>query len=134
MKIVTKYQADDGREFSSERLCLEHERRCGLANDATNAFEAGATLRDAYAIFGREPHQSEAAFAFITKETKLTISHWQCCDRPVYSVQHFDADGRVWVAGNGGWSGWYGAWVWPDDLVRYAEGTPEIAKAMRGAA
>ncbi len=134
MKIVTKYVADDGREFYFERLCLEHEDRCRLANEATVSFERGATLREAYAICGRDAHPQEAVFAFITKDTKIKISHWQCCESAVYSVSHFDPDGRVYVAGSGGWSGRYGAWVWPDDLVRYAEGTSEIAESMRGAA
>ena len=130
MRTEIRYIADDGREFSTESMCLDYESRLALANAATAAFERGATLREAYAIMGREACPAEDVFAHITKDTLLTISHWQCQDKPAYSVLRFDADGRVFVGGYGGWSGWYGGWVWPGDLVRYALGTPELAKAI----
>ena len=44
----------------------------------------------------------------ITKNNCFVISYWQCCNKPAYQIVSIESNGRVFLVGKGGWSGYYG--------------------------
>lgn len=125
MKKVIRYQAKDGKEFSTEVSAILWEELINKSNDATEAFQNGATLLEAIEKTGwtRVSIYGEI-LGKITKDTELIISYWQCKEKPGYKVIRFNPEGNFWVHGDAGcWSGSYGANVNLVDLVRYARDT-----------
>jgi len=136
------YQADDGGLFTSEDLCLKHERVCLHTDEANKLFQEGASLAhalDHYRLglgFLPETLSDEdcADLKAINKDTQLIISHWQCRDEPGYKPVRIELDGAIFVYGNAGsWSGPYGGKVKLSDLLRYYRDTKRelAARAKR---
>lgn len=125
MKIITKYQADDGSEFRDERTCLAHESECRRVEGANVLLQSGASLAECLTVAGHPPHESQrAALEQITKDTALIISYWQCRDQPGYKPCRIELQGRIFVHGDAGsWSGPYGGTMSPRRLIGYWENT-----------
>lgn len=137
-KAVTVYETRDRKHHSEERFAAEWAQWLDDLDAANAMLDAGSSLADAldraeqtvYPYRVGETRADRETLALITRDTKLRISHWQCHDRPCYSIGHIDNQGRVHAGGVGGWSGYYGNPVPVDDLVRYAKDTfrrhPEV--------
>lgn len=65
----------------------------------------------------------------VTAETKLIIEHWQCREKPGYTVRYFTPNRTVYVFGHAGsWSGSYGNDMSILDLADYAKRTAKATK------
>lgn len=47
MKVVTMYEAEDGKQFRHEDQCLRHEEECANLKAANELLNSGATLMQA---------------------------------------------------------------------------------------
>lgn len=43
----------------------------------------------------------------VTKDNCFAISHWQCSDKPAYTIFRISTNGVLKLGGCGNWSGWY---------------------------
>ena len=118
------------REIHNNLVSAEtHQRRLDGAVRATAMLEEGASLGAALRAGGFIGEKSYPELDAVTKGTKLVISHWQCKDTPGYSPCSVDHQGRVWVWGDvGSWTGPYGNWCWPGEIVDYINRALETAK------
>lgn len=129
MKTVTMHEAEDGKLFSTEALCLEYEQQCADLAAANDMLNNGATLMAALT----RAHQTrpwwdaclsledKAILMKITKDTGFVVTHWQGSDKPGYKPCELNHDVLVHLWGDAGsWGGPYGGWVSLADLVRYA--------------
>ena len=132
MKIVTMYEAKDGKQFRDEAQCLEYEQQCDDARAANDMLENGATLMAALTRAnqtrpwwdGGLTLEDKVILMKTTKDTGFAVRHWQCSDKPGYKVRQIDSAGRMHLFGDAGaWSGCYGNWVGLQDLLRYAHQT-----------
>lgn len=129
MKTVTMYEADDGKQFSSEAQCLEYEQQCEDARAASEMLQNGATLMAALTRANQTRPwwasgltlEDKVFLMNATKETGIVVRHWQCSDTPCYKVRQIGNYGRVHLFGD--WGGPYGNWVHLLDLLRYAHQT-----------
>ena len=135
MERVVKYKAIDGALFDDEDLCVRHERWIEDLEVANEMLESGATVwsalvranaRAAYDWAKVCGPSYEEPLSKLTKDTKLTISHWQSQDTPGYSPVRITKRGDVFVFGDAGsWSGPYGDNVSLKDLCRYVAGNKQ---------
>lgn len=129
MKTVTMYEAEDGKQFRTEAMCVEYEQSCADLSAANDMLENGATLMAALT----RAHQTRTwwdsglsledkmVLMNITKDTGFVVSHWQCSDKPGYKPRALNHNIQVMLLGDVGcWSGAYGDWVKLPDLLRYA--------------
>jgi hypothetical protein len=132
MKTVTMYEAEDGKQFSTEAMCVEYEQSCADLSAANDMLENGATLMAALT----RAHQTRGCWDSslsledkvvlmnTTKDTGFVVSHWQCSDKPGYKPYRLNHNVQVKLWGDVGcWSGAYGDWVKLPDLLRYARNT-----------
>ena len=123
VKQVTRWQASDGKEYSSREMAEGWESRVEDASKATDMLRDGSSVTDCLRAISY-PAEIDAVLEAVTKDTKLVISHWQCQDTPGYKPVYFSPDGRVYAYGNAGcWSGAYGADITIAELVCYAKHT-----------
>ena len=130
MKQVIRYEARDGRLFSCEESCVSHER--DLDNiDAANLIlrEGGSVSQALFVARGCDVPilpAWDAVLQTVTRETGISIPHWQCRDEAGYRVVRIESRDRVYVHGDAGsWSGPYGSSVQVGDLVRYVTSSRE---------
>lgn len=123
---IDSWETSDHKTFTSEEYARSHEIAIERARRITEIIAAGDSVVvaldavDRLALYGKDAD----ILALVTKDTGLTISHWQCRYEPGYSVVDCDAYGQWWVGGDAGsWSGGYGARVSTTDLIRYARDT-----------
>jgi len=132
IKTVTRYQTPDGdlhRTPEIAEYCLFESDMLGTCNDMLNA---GKSIADILRHADRKV--PDEILEYVTKDTKLVISYWQCQDTAGYQPCRF-LKGLVgmFVYGNAGcWSGPYGNDVKLSDLVRYAKATPGIGALSIG--
>jgi hypothetical protein len=132
MKTVTMYEADDGKQFRAEVLCLEYEQQCADLAAANDMLDNGSTLMAALT----RAHQTrpwwdsgltledKAILMKTTKDTGFVVKHWQCSDRPGYKPYRLNHAVQVELWGHAGsWRGPYGNWVGLPELLRYARQT-----------
>ena len=126
MKTVTMYEAEDGKRFRTEFLCLEHEQRCRDAQVANDMLEGGATLM---AVLTRANQsrpwwdcelklEDKLILMKATKDTGFVVRHWQCREEQQYKVCRVNNDGHVLLRGDT-----YGCFVSLSELLRYAHQT-----------
>lgn len=119
MKQVIKYQCDHcGDLFNTMEMCIEHEDRHDRINRANQMLKDGHTLIDIQYecnIWYSVPQY----LMNVTKDNCFVVSHWQCCDRPAYSIVDIDMSGRVKLWGCGSWDGYYGQKVTLDSSCLY---------------
>jgi hypothetical protein len=128
MKIVTRYVAEDYEEFSTEHECLEYESKKRkflivvekFFADECNLYEVLECV-DQVKFLDAE---TSDVLKSINKDTIITIRHWQCSDKPKYSVSNLSMDKYGYVTINFGGtshigSGYYSSKVGLSDLVRY---------------
>ncbi len=133
MKEVSRFVAEDGKEFSVKEEALRWDERIIQARAATEAFREGATFLEAverseWAKIDGEEHRE--ILNRITRDTKLIISYLQGRDTPGYKVTRFDTDGSIGVYGDAGsWSGPYGSSLGLFSIIIYAKET--FAEAER---
>lgn len=135
MKIVTMYEAKDGRQFRDETQCVEYEQQCADVDAANDMLDNGATLMAAMTR-AHQTHpwwdsglslEDKVILMNATKDTGFVVSHWQCSDKPEYKPCRLNNAGHVLLWGDaGGWNGTYGNWVGLSDLLRYARNTVRI--------
>lgn len=139
MKLVTKYEAHDGKLFGNEADCLKHEDACASLAAANEMLQNGSTLMESLTCLHRAQvewgnrlsAEDKTCLMRITKDTGFVISHWQCRYEPGYKPCELDLAGRVYLWGNAGsWSGAYGGWCSVDDVLRYAADTVKQASPM----
>lgn len=132
MKVVTMYEAEDGKQFRYEDQCLRHEEECANLKAANELLNSGATLMQALERFHMThkwwdsglTDEDKAVLSRMTKDTGLRVRHWQCSDVAGYKPCELDLGGRVYLWGDAGcWSGPYGGWAQLDCLLRYAHET-----------
>lgn len=108
MKKVIKYKCDYcAHLFSTEELCVEHEEKHSRTDKANQMLSYGCTLKeiqDECNIWYEVPKYLEN----VNKDNCFKISHWQCCDKPVYKITGIGIDGTVSLWGCGSWTGYYG--------------------------
>ena len=72
-----------------------------------------------------------------TKDSLFTISHWQCCDEPTYSVYRVLKNGNVILGGkpyhDREWPGWYSSEISMRNLMRhpYTTDTPRAERPTK---
>lgn len=138
MKVITKYVADDGKEFTNEKQCLEHEYFVQEVAKINIKFENGATLWDCFEdaaklqydgqhLYLENYTEHEVVLRKINKNFKFSIPHWQCVDKPGYDLCAIEYEGyglKFFIFGNAGcWSGPYGGRCKMQDMLRYAQNT-----------
>ena len=132
MKIVTMYEAQDGKLFRNESLCLEYEQRCVDLADANDMLHNGATLMDVLtkanqtrlSFYRHLSPQDKEFLITATKDTGIVVRHWQGSNRPGYKPCQVNDLGQILLHGDiGSWDGPYGNWVELKDLLRYAQET-----------
>ena len=108
MKQVIKYQCEYcGELFDTETRCIDHEDRHLRIDQANQMLREGHTLIDIQ-------HECDIWRAVpthlmnVTKDNCFTISYWQCCDKPAYSIVYINMDGSVKMWGCGSWDGYCG--------------------------
>jgi len=138
LKTITKYVADDGKEFSTEKQCLEHEYFTQEVAKIAAKFERGANLWDCFEeaaelqydgqylyLEGYQEHKE--ILQKIDKNFKFSIPHWQCVEKPGYALHSIEYEGfglKFFIYGNAGsWSGPYGGRCKLQDTLRYAQNT-----------
>ena len=132
MKTATMYEADDGKQFRTEALCLEYDQQCADLAAANEMLDNGASLMAALT----RAHQTRTWWGSgltvedkvilmnTTKRTGFVVIHWQCSNKPGYKPCGLNQAGQVLLWGDAGcWSGPYGNWVSLTDLLRYARNT-----------
>ena len=135
MKVVTKYEANDGELFNYEEDCLRHEKRLEATKKANEMIQQGVDLYDVFDVFydGKWDiytdicDDAKEVFRGFNKDVELIIEHWQCKRTPGYKLCYIDHRGRIYIHGDvGSWSGSYGSWVSSRDLVRYILDTKKM--------
>ena len=133
MKIVTRYESEDGRLFVMEKDCLDHDEKCANFAAANDMLKNGSNLLSVLIRANRTQPWWDDGLTLedmvtlwrITKETGFRVSHWQCRQEPGYKPIRVTLDGEIELWGNAGsWSGPYGGVVTVKDLLRYARATP----------
>ncbi len=141
MRIITMYEAEDGEAFYSEKQCLTHEKALADVRLANQMLKDGCNLFDVLTVAGGDfpstkclSEEDKAILRSMTKDTGVTIEHWQCSDKPAYKAilipypKRGCAGDSVQMHGDvGRWSGPYGSKVTVKDLIRYARATFEKA-------
>lgn len=97
----TKYVALDGTEWDSPGSAAVRNADQARYTKANSMLESGHTVWDCWNLIYPIKHEQYDVLKRVNKDTGLIIAHWQCCDRPVYSVQRFDIDKGVYVWGAG---------------------------------
>lgn len=125
---IDSWETSDHKTWTSEEYAINHEAAIARGLRITEMINAGDSVAVALDEVGHLKFYGKDAdiLAQITKDTGLTIRHWQCRDEPGYSVVDCDAYGQWWIGGDAGsWSGGYGARVSTTDLIRYARDTAD---------
>lgn len=111
MEKITVYKCDYcGKLIDTQEECAKHEQRHRNVEGANEMLRSGATLEEInqrYGIWYSVPEHLKN----VTKDHCFTISHWQCCDKPAYTIKGIGMDGRLYVFGIGSWNGGYGCEV-----------------------
>jgi hypothetical protein len=129
MKIITKYQANDGIEFFNEKSCSDYEDDCNNVAAANEMFKNGANLLDSLIRANQWCAtwdsclniEDKVILLKITKDTGFSIPHWQCSDKPYYKIILIKHNNLFNVFG--GTSNPYGNDVKLSDLLRYYRNT-----------
>lgn len=132
MKIVTMYEAEDGKQFRVESQCSEYEQQRADLAAANDMLNNGATLMAALTRANQtRPRwdsgmnaEDKVILMKTTKETGFVVSHWQCSEKPKYKPSSLNHACQVYLWGDPvHWLGPYGGWVDLADLLRYARNT-----------
>jgi len=140
MEQVTCWRANDGKLFDTEDACRGYEATLRATLSATQLIEAGAPLMLAFDAYYKRcgfPYPTWAdslspdgarLLTKITNKTKISIPHWQCEDRPMFSVVGMNEKGQVYIftapdERDVTWPRPYGNYCSLDDLIRYAVAT-----------
>jgi hypothetical protein len=118
------YEADDGEKFDNKESCERHEVLIARLINANECFKNGATLYRALELLNDNMDnfsiEDKIILMKITKDTGISVPHWQCRDNQGYKPCSLNIDGKVYLFGDSGsWSGPYGEWVKINDLLRY---------------
>lgn len=134
MKVVTVYEASDGKQFSTEFSCLRHEQDLDNTFAANEMLENGATLMSVLTRANQTRPwwdgwltlEDKVILMKTTKDTGFVVRHWQCHEKPIYKVCAIETGGRLYLSGDAeNWCGPYGGWIDLADLLRYARNTLE---------
>jgi hypothetical protein len=108
---VIKYKCEHcGELFDSEQRCISHEDRHTKIHKANEMLNGGCSLKeiqDVLKIWGELPKYLEN----VNKDNCFAISYWQCCDKPAYTIKSVNFSGKLYLAGCGSWSGYYGGYL-----------------------
>lgn len=135
MKVVTMYEANDGKQFSTESSCLGYEQALDDALAANEMLENGATLMSVLTRANQTRPwwdseltlEDKVILMKTTKDTGFVVRHWQCHEKPIYKVCAIEIGGRLYLSGETGvTTSTYGNWVSPKDLLLYARQTPGL--------
>ncbi len=99
------------REFDAANCAYRHART-NLANVLLNQ---GETLASIKYWCGFHWNLSEKQ-KNITKDNCFVIPHWQCCNKPAYTIVAIEDGGFLNARGKGSWSGYYGNVISLDKL------------------
>ena len=118
---VQQFRTMDSRFFPTREAAELHQEEVETADWATKMLKAGYSVAEILEATGKTV--PDLVLDLVTKDSKLVISHWQCCDGPGYKPRLFDIGMQsLYVHGHAGsWSGAYGNSVSLDSLVRYAK-------------
>jgi hypothetical protein len=134
MKTVTLYEAYDGKRFIREADCLEYEQQMQDAKAANEMLANGATLMAVLTRANRKRPwwdrnlilEDRDMLIRMTKDTGITVEHWQCRKTPGYKVSEIGHTGCLYLhCEAGAISGAFGCWVSLPDFLRYAKGSLE---------
>lgn len=121
-KVVEAFLTSDRELHRTRATAEDHQRRLDGAALANKMLEDGASVGAALRAGGFILEGIFPELDTVTKDTKLVIEHWQCRDQPGYQPREIDYRGRVRCWGDAGcWSGPYGSWCEPSDVVRYVQ-------------
>ena len=135
MKVITRYESEDGRMFRSEAECLEYEQQREDARAASDMLNNGSTLMAALTRANQTRPwwdsgltlEDKASLMRITKDDGFLLGNWQYRDRPYYKVHSIDVDGKVGLfRDSGSRMGAHGLFVGLRELLRYAQETALI--------
>jgi hypothetical protein len=139
MKAITKYVADDGREFHSAQDCLDWEAHCARVAAGNEMLRKGHSLLDVLTRVNEVRPGWDSSLSAedktlldkVTLQSKLTIEHWQCSKQPTYQPQRVDAEsGKVHFWGQvANWVPPSGGLVSIADLLRYVRQTLKHCQA-----
>jgi hypothetical protein len=124
MKIITVYEANDGRRFDNKESCERHDVLLERLIHAKDSFRNGSNLYGSLGLLNDNmdnfSEEDKVILMKITKDTGFKIEHWQCSKKPGYKIVDLNVDGEVHIFGDVGcWSGPYGNWVSIRDCIRY---------------
>lgn len=111
-KVVEAFLTSDRELHRTRATAEDHQRRLDGAALANKMLEDGASVGAALRAGGFILEGSFPELDTVTKDTKLVI------EQP----REIDYRGRVRCWGDAGsWSGSYGSWCEPSDIVRYVQ-------------
>jgi len=119
MKMVSMFEAEDGKLFKTEGECLRHELavlRLRLANDLLTRGESILS-----ALLALDPHRipwaDDDILSKITQSTKFAVPYWQCSQEARFSISYFDLSGRIFCCSSG--RDQYQSYLKIHELVRF---------------
>ena len=117
---VTSYRISSGELYVDINRAKFEQKNLDDLENADAIISSGGSVADCLRLFGF--NNVDEIFEQVTKETQLSIGHWQCRDTPGYRILYFINKGTMRVGGNvGAWSGGYSSNVRLEDLARYAK-------------
>ena len=126
---IDAWITEDGRLHRTDTAAAWHQRDIDNSRIATGLIEAGRDLAHVLAAIDQAWHEGDDRdlLSQITKDTGLSISHWQCREEPGYHLVRREVGGGFFVCGYVGcWSGAYGASCSVSDIIRYARNTMKL--------
>ncbi len=132
-RAVTRYETSDGKLHQTMELARHHEASLDEMNEANEMLRDGHSVGTILDRFGGAV--PDDILYRVTKDSRLSIPHWQCHDAPGYRPTRFLRGlGSLWVFGDvGSWSGPYGGEVRLAYLVRYAKNDRSALDSDAGA-
>ena len=119
VKEVTRFETTDGNSHFSRSSAEMVQKNIEEAKWASERLEEGWSVARILKGVGR--NVPDEILDQVTKDSKLVVSHWQCCNEPGYQARYFEPGMSIYVYGNAGsWGGSYGGTMSVADLARYA--------------
>lgn len=129
---ITRWKTSDGKEHTYQEQAEQWETKIKNAEKATNMLKHGSTIAECLKATNYQAN-IDPILETITKNTKLIISYWQCCNTPRYKPTRIRPDGQIVVYGCPPKEKWgpspYGGAITIQNLIRYATETLNAEKS-----
>lgn len=118
MEEITAYKCSGCQKlFDSELEAAQCEFKHKQADLANAMLRSGCSLDSINYLCGFNWDLRED-LKCVTKGNCFAFSHWQCSNEPAYTIVGINYGGRLNVRGKGGWAGYYGKEMLPNELPK----------------